>query len=669
MFSKFQSATIQARLMVFAGLAVLLVLVLIGSSRVASHTINNAYGEMEDANQKIDHANAAIDEANSEKQQVSLAMMKVMDLRLTEKSYLQFHDSTLRTRFDQEAGELSPLMTELDHQEMLSYFDQYQEQLNSYTQVHNTHEQLKIDMAKPIENSKNLIGQIMDNLEEQQAVLQLEGDDLNGIELELLNVLRDNMILFMELQSLQQKYLSTGDQKYIEDYKELATGEAMYSIDALVEMSDALGNQDYGQKSQTIKDSLGEYMGFIDQSLALGSQEVELLQEINLSGEAIITAANVALDHADEAVATQRVEAEHAKKTAGEAKETAGGARDKAQMVSLIIGISGIVGFLIVSWLLIRSINQSLLKVISGLTECSTDVAGSARQVADASNGLANQSSQQAATLEETSSSLEEMSAVTKQNAQLAGEANTLMDNARNIVETANKSMHQLTGSISDINKASNETSLIIKTIDEIAFQTNLLALNAAVEAARAGDAGKGFAVVAEEVRNLATRSSDEASNTGVLISKTLSKVSEGSSLANEANTKFGQVTENNTEVAEKIEHIATASAQQAEGVSQLNEAVSLMDSTTQQAAANAEESASAARELTSQADLMNGLVQELVELVGGSAKQLSHQVSGPSQPTSWNAPQGNQTRTQPVVDLEVDADLHENYEPEYIDV
>ena len=55
------------------------------------------------------------------------------------------------------------------------------------------------------------------------------------------------------------------------------------------------------------------------------------------------------------------------------------------------------------------------------------------------------------------------------------------------------------------------DTRAILKSVQDISFNTNLLALNASVEAARAGTHGKGFAVVAEEVRHLAGKSSQSA--------------------------------------------------------------------------------------------------------------------------------------------------------------
>lgn len=290
-----------------------------------------------------------------------------------------------------------------------------------------------------------------------------------------------------------------------------------------------------------------------------------------------------------------------------------------ARYIMISLGIAAIILGALIAFFLTRTITKPINQVVKGLTDGSEQVVSATLQVSSSSQSLAEGASEQAASIEETSSSLEEMSSMTKQNSDNATQADNLMKEANQIVEQANNSMEELTKSMYDISLASDETSKIIKTIDEIAFQTNLLALNAAVEAARAGEAGAGFAVVADEVRNLAMRSADAAKNTAQMIEGTVKKVREGSELVTKTNKAFQDVSNSSSKVGELVGEIAAASKEQSQGIEQINKAVAEMDKIVQRNAANAEESASASGQMNAQAKQLKQYVRDLVLVIGGN--------------------------------------------------
>ena len=309
------------------------------------------------------------------------------------------------------------------------------------------------------------------------------------------------------------------------------------------------------------------------------------------------------------------------------------GARAKNTSVSArttigVVGSSAVLLGILIVILMTLSITRPMKKIIRGLNKNARRVSSMSNQVSQSSQSLFEGSAQQAASIEETSSSLEEMATMTRQNFKNAGLADRLMQEADTVVKRANKSMTALIGSMTGISKASEETSRIIKTIDEIAFQTNLLALNAAVEAARAGEAGAGFAVVADEVRNLAMRASEAAKDTAELIEGTVKRVGHGSVLVEQTNGAFRQVAESTGRVGELVEEIAVASDEQFRGMNQLISTVTEMDKVTQDTTANAEASASVAEQLSAQAKEMNAFVSQLSAMVEREEPSVARKIS-----------------------------------------
>lgn len=509
------------------------------------------------------HYYGTINKANTTKADYNGLITMLQEARVAEKTYLQFFSEEMRKQFEQLAADTTKSFETLAGNNTDSaittlfvsikdMFGQYQQAFTEVVKAHREQDQLKKDMAQPLTRALELLGSIQGDLETKQSSLQMQGDDLNAVENEMLNITRDCKIGFLQLQGLQYQFLLSGDTGLIASFKQLSETIAKSSVPALQETAVAMQNKKFVELAKEIKGTVATFLQLVEKSQAVGLKERETIKKLDATGKQTLEPAEKVVYQTNTIIAKQTKSAVTA-------------------ITTLVI--AGALIFTCLSFFLVMAITNPLNQVVAGLKDIAEgegdlthrleqrtqdemgelakwfnifiekiqvvvrDVAQNAGMLQSSSQQLlsisgkmsqgANQSSDKANTVaaagEEMSTNMrfmasamveasnnfsmvtaaiEGMTATINQIADSAEQASAITLGAVSQTENASVQISELGESAKDIGK-------VIEAITDISEQVNLLALNATIEAARAGEAGKGFAVVANEIKELARQTAN----------------------------------------------------------------------------------------------------------------------------------------------------------------
>ena len=231
-----------------------------------------------------------------------------------------------------------------------------------------------------------------------------------------------------------------------------------------------------------------------------------------------------------------------------------------------------------------------LRESIQQISVSATQVSGGAAQVSTGAQTLAQGASEQAGSIQELAARINEIADGVQHNADSAVLSSQVAGQVGDSLRECSKQMEEALEAIRAIRRNSDEINSIVSEIEDIAFRTNILSLNASVEAARAGEAGRGFAVVANEVRHLASKTTEASKMTAELALQTTRTVDEGSQAADRTTESLKKVVDGVQRVSAMMDRISDASIRQADSIIQVRQSIDLISEIVQGNSATSEE-------------------------------------------------------------------------------
>ncbi len=222
---------------------------------------------------------------------------------------------------------------------------------------------------------------------------------------------------------------------------------------------------------------------------------------------------------------------------------------------------------------------DQLLTISTTMSESAVNVSSRSTTVADAANRMSSTMTIVAQASTETSANINLVAAAAEEMTSSVSQIATSSEKARAITEQAVAKATSASKRVAHLGNAATAISKVTEVITEISAQTNLLALNATIEAARAGEAGKGFAVVANEIKVLASQTTQATQDIKAKIADiqdstkhTITEISEIAEVINRVNDTVVLIFTAVEEQTSTTKEIAANIAQASVGVRDVND-------------------------------------------------------------------------------------------------